>query len=575
MVLRRAYSIVWCVALAVGFACSGSSNDPRGDDDDDGAAGMSAGETSGGKGGGSGKGGSGGKGGGAATGGTSNEAGAGNVGVTGGSAGIAGGGAIGGGGAGAVAGLGGTAGSAGIAGTAGAGPMIPAEWTCTVLVYQNGTCDCGCGAPDPDCDNHEDLSECQMCTSFGSCNLKACPGDIDPADTTKCTPPPEGWTCSVSAYLDGVSCDCGCGIPDPDCDSEDVEACDVCDLNGSCAGGNCPSAIDPTDNSTCAVPEGWSCDVDEYADGRCHCGCGVLDSDCVSAASTACHVCWTGCASEGCPGPIDAEDNSICTGPPSSWNCDRAFFGDGSQCHCGCGALDPDCASSAIEDCERCNFEGSCSARACPGTIDPEDTAHCVRPEVPAEWTCPEYLFADGSQCDCGCGAVDLDCATTNINQCDRCYDGCGSHFCPGRVDPSDTSQCLEPPLGWVCDDGLYLDGYECNCGCGVLDPDCESALPSVCSYCSTYNGGCTNNCRDLLPMDNSRCEWSAPPDWTCDAEFYADQVCDCGCGARDSDCASGASSACTFCDAPGSCADGDCDLIADDDNAVCAEPVR
>ncbi len=569
MVLRRAYSIVWCVALALGFACSGSSHGNR-DDDDDGAAGMSAGDDGVGQGGSSGRGGSAGKAGRGGTAGSGQEAGNGNAGTLGGSAGISGGGGT----AGASA-SGGTVSVGGSAGTAGTGPTIPAEWTCSVLVYDNGACDCGCGAPDPDCENHDDVGECELCNSFGSCNLKSCPGDIDHDDTTKCTPPPPGWTCSVSAYLDGVSCDCGCGIHDPDCESDEVEACDVCDLNGSCAGGDCPSAIASSDNSSCEVPEGWICEVDDYADGWCHCGCGVLDPDCASADRVYCQVCWAGCSNEGCPGPIDAVDNTICTGAPSSWTCDVAFYRDGSQCHCGCGALDPDCDSAAIEDCERCNFPGSCSARACPGTINPEDTAHCVRPEVPEEWTCDDYYYGDGFQCDCGCGVVDVDCVTADINRCDNCSSGCGSNTCPGRVDPADISQCLEPPSTWVCTVSEYMDGYGCSCGCGAFDPDCESALPSACSYCATYNGGCTDDCRDLLPTDNSRCEWSPPTEWTCRAEFYADEVCDCGCGARDSDCASGAASACNYCDAPGSCAQGDCNLILEDDNALCAAAAR
>lgn len=562
MVLRRACSILVCVALAAGLACSGSSSGDDHGDDDDSAGAANAGET--GSGGSSGKGGKGGAGGTSVTGGTagsSNEAGGGNVGPMGGVAGVTG-----------VAGTGGSAGAAaigGFSGTAGTGPMPPMGWTCTPLVYENGACDCGCGAPDPDCDHHDDVSECALCNSFGSCNLKACPGDIDRADTTICRPPPEGWTCSVSAYEDGISCDCGCGIADPDCEGEGVEACHVCDLFGSCAGGNCPSSIDEDDNTQCNVPEGWTCRSDQYADGACHCGCGVLDSDCASASSSECDVCSSGCSNEFCPGPIDADDNTICTGAPNTWSCDRAFYRDGSQCHCGCGALDPDCASEALEACERCNFEGSCSARACPGTIDPEDIAHCARPDPPAEWTCDSYLYADGFQCDCGCGALDLDCPTADIDRCDACY-GCGSNLCPGRVDPSDIGQCVPPPDGWTCDALEYADGYTCNCGCGVLDPDCESASWSSCSFCSKDNGGCTYDCSDLDPDDNSRCADAAPPEWTCHQAYYSDQVCDCGCGALDADCTGPAPSACASCDAPGSCAEGDCDTIDAENNALC-----
>ena len=65
-------------------------------------------------------------------------------------------------------------------------------------------------------------------------------------------------------------------------------------------------------------------------------------------------------------------------------------------------------------------------------------------PPPPSEWSCNVAYYSDGEWCDCGCGALDPDCATPSYDSCEFCY-------CPGdvedcttnQVDHSDTSQCL------------------------------------------------------------------------------------------------------------------------------------
>jgi hypothetical protein len=253
---------------------------------------------------------------------------------------------------------------------------------------------------------------------------------------------------------------------------------------------------------------------------------------------------------------------------PSAWDCEDRFFGDGSLCHCGCGALDPDCESEELGSCDRCDFEGSCSVLACPGSIDPDDIAHCVLLQPPEGWTCYPFAYADGS-CDCGCGVVDIDCADDSLDACENCA-GCGTG-CPGRVLPTDTTRCTPVPEGWHCDGFMYADGSSCDCGCGLVDPDCETATAESCEYCLNYAGSCSlSYCEDIVPEDNSRCVGEAPPEWTCDAATYDDQACDCGCGAVDRDCA-GETSNCDLCNAPGSCADGDCARIDPENNAACS----
>lgn len=453
------------------------------------------------------------------------------------------------------------------------GTIIPGAWRCTVLAYGDGLCDCGCGAPDPDCSTHEDIGLCGRCDSYGSCSNQGCPGKIEPSDTTLCKQIPQEWTCSDAFYDDGEVCHCGCGALDPDCDDEGVEACDVCNAAAACSRGTCPSAVAEDENWRCDVPPEWECFAGYYGDDTCHCGCGIVDIDCASASRTDCVVCSSGCSDEVCPGPIDAEDNSICTGPPRTWNCDDRFYRDGSLCHCGCGALDPDCTSAELAACDACDMEGSCSAQPCPGTIDADDNAHCEHPPPPEGWTCSSFAYADGSTCDCGCGAPDLDCVDNDIDTCENCY-GCDGYNCWARLDPEDPTQCFLPPEAWHCDEWLYLDGYSCDCGCGAVDPDCESERGSICEYCRPYAGSCANdyNCSNIDPTNNARCDDDPPEEWTCNPDYYGDKACDCGCGVRDLDCASGDVGECDFCDAPGSCSTSVCPGTIDEtDNAVCA----
>lgn len=453
------------------------------------------------------------------------------------------------------------------------GVVVPSDWRCSSAAYVDGRCDCGCGAPDPDCES-DDLEACETCNVFGSCNRGPCPGKIDEDDTTECVPAPAGWTCANDLYFDQSTCHCGCGEVDADCESDDPAECDSCNSGGSCSAGICPGSIHPEDNTICDLPEAWICPAWTYGNGVCNCGCGVLDRDCESESIEACDTCSGGCSNEGCPGIIDVEDNTICTGVPAAWSCADRFYGDGSLCHCGCGVLDPDCASTDGDVCDRCGFEGSCSRQECPGTIDPDDNTSCRRPDPPADWICGYYSYGDGYSCDCGCGAVDIDCRTDSIDECTNCG-VCGSYRCPGRVDPDDIGACLPAPEGWTCHDSQYGDGYNCDCGCHIPDPDCESELRSACDVCSPYSGSCVDDysCRGLDPENNARCTDSAPDTWTCDVDTYGDGACDCGCGVRDLDCESSGIGACEFCDLEGSCSEDNCPgTIDEEDNSICSE---
>jgi hypothetical protein len=465
----------------------------------------------------------------------------------------------------------GAGGVAGLAGAAGGVPALvaPAGWTCGGSAYGDGRCDCGCGVADPDCAQH-DLAHCEVCDRGGSCNLAACPGRVDPGNVTACLPPPAGWTCTPATYADGHQCECGCGIPDPDCADGTLASCDDCLAQGSCASGLCPSSILADDNAHCGIPARWICPASSWGDGVCDCGCGVLDPDCPDASAASCQNCdQSSCSPFACT-TIQPADNAHCTVPPFTWQCSPRLYGDGARCDCGCGAVDPDCASQGLEACDRCDDPGACSVKACPGIVDPASNAHCQVPPTPPGWTCGPGTYGDGNACDCGCGIPDVDCRTSDPSICVRCLECGGDGKCAGTIEPADTTQCAPPPAGWTCSAAAYRN-ISCDCGCGIPDPMCQGI--HVLYVCENFPvEGCSGGKKAHVdPSDNSRCIVTIPAGWTCDRSFYDDGLCDCGCGALDLDCAANDVSACDSCNGAGSCSAGACPgSIAPADIAHC-----
>lgn len=181
-------------------------------------------------------------------------------------------------------------------------------------------------------------------------------------------------------------------------------------------------------------------------------------------------------------------------------------------------------------------------------------------PVVPAEWTCDKNLYGDSS-CDCGCGAVDIDCAGNASTNCD-------TNQCPAsnKPDNAENWKCVPVPAGWLCGPTYYGDGM-CQCGCGVIDEDCTTGQASECTDSTCPTG--------VDPVDgmNWLCT-GVPAAWTCNQGFYGDGDCDCGCGAVDSDCADANVGSCKYCDDLGSCNTAMCPgTINATNNAVCTTP--
>ncbi len=255
----------------------------------------------------------------------------------------------------------------------------------------------------------------------------------------------------------------------------------------------------------------WTCDAAAYGDNICDCGCGSHDPACDSSPS-----CSDGTSSDCCqkylaPGScvwtegnrwpysaIRSNDNTGClTGTPVGWTCPESTYGNGS-CDCGCGVDDIDCAGG--KPCENdCSALGSCSFLDGCSVIDSGAPSQCT--EKVAGWTCPLANYADGSTCDCGCGAPDPDC--NNKSACERCDVGsCADPALGCAAIASDWSKCTS---GWTCDFEFYGDGY-CDCGCGIVDIDCVTPNVDLCTSCGVP-GSCATNCSALVPNNSALCK--------------------------------------------------------------------
>jgi hypothetical protein len=225
----------------------------------------------------------------------------------------------------------------------------------------DATCDPACYTPD--------------------CNFDG--GDCTPAE----------WTCDPATFTRGDGCHCGCGAADLDCADATINSCH---FNG-CPEGMLPSA---TNNAECVPPAGWACDAQNYAsDDGCDCGCGEGDPDCASPLLSACNYSW-------CPEGYlpDENDNRVCVGAGPT------------ECA-------PGCAPSWVGD-NQC--DAACNTEACQ-----YDLGDCASQTI--TWACSTCHYGTNDGCDCGCGAVDPDCASAEVLSCD--YSHCPEGYYPDSYD--------------------------------------------------------------------------------------------------------------------------------------------
>jgi hypothetical protein len=183
----------------------------------------------------------------------------------------------------------------------------------------------------------------------------------------------------------------------------------------------------------------------------------------------------------------------------------------------------------------------------CPGDCD--DGVECTID------SCVMGLCAhDDSACEC---SADEDCADPEAAACvafscdtnRTCV--VDSAACPCSVDEdcADADPCTEQACVRNACFSSILVGSPCDDGLSCTTPDLCQADGS----CAGDEAACIN----------------VPAAWTCSSLFFADERCDCGCGAQDIDCNGASALDCDVCNALGSCATT-CADISPTDNAVC-----
>lgn len=103
---------------------------------------------------------------------------------------------------------------------------------------------------------------------------------------------------------------------------------------------------------------------------------------------------------------------------------------------------------------------------------------------VPSEWRCPPEAYGDGFSCECGCGIADPDCGDPAARS--RCH----GNYCPAGQVPLAFSPGVCAPN--TCGDGFVLKGVEaCDDGPGPgCDENCQEVAPGY--RCSGLGGGCS-----------------------------------------------------------------------------------
>ncbi len=177
---------------------------------------------------------------------------------------------------------------------------------------------------------------------------------------------------------------------------------------------------------------------------------------------------------------------------------------------------------------------------------------------APAEWTCDPYYYDDKVDCDCaGCGVVDVDC-TNDLPPID-CFEG--------QTCNTTTLVCEGTPTAWTCDPSQFNGGAGngCDCNCGMLDPDCD-LMPAEPDEGCMAGETCNDSSGACVPA-----AWTCDVDYF-DTGLSVD--CDCGCGVLDPDCADATSASCDYCNDIGSCAESAADCasapINATNNAIC-----
>eukprot|EP01125_Pyxidicula_operculata_P006044 TRINITY_DN2112_c0_g1_i1.p1 TRINITY_DN2112_c0_g1~~TRINITY_DN2112_c0_g1_i1.p1 ORF type:complete len:5362 (-),score=1028.24 TRINITY_DN2112_c0_g1_i1:87-16172(-) len=277
----------------------------------------------------------------------------------------------------------------------------------------------------------------------------------------------------------------------------------------------------------------------------------------------------------------DCDDINECA--TGNGGCEQNCINSNGSYTCSCNNgydLAPD--GKGCQDVDECQIPGACD-QICTNTI--------------GSYTCScnagYRLNLNGRTCD------DINECSTNNGGCKQiCLNTIGSYSCScnagyilnGSFDCSDTNECLTNNGGCnqICQN--TIGSYQCSCNSGyTLGPDMKTCnninecltnnggcdqicIDSAGSYscscnsgyllvnstkcvdineCLTNNGGCSQFCNNTIGSYFCSCKtalgYTLGPDqktciivgWTCNDTFYGqNDICDCGCGLVDPDCA-------------------------------------
>lgn len=185
-------------------------------------------------------------------------------------------------------------------------------------------------------------------------------------------------------------------------------------------------------------------------------------------------------------------------------SCDGSVCGD-DGCGGTCGACEEDAAPYCVSGVCVAECTPDCDGKSCGGDGCGGTCGECAGGEqcspgagrcVTADWLCDGALYQDGVFCDCGCGEADPDCETSDrVRGCDKILATCdASNQCEGGYEVS----------AWTCPLGALGDGVECNCGCGIPDPDCAQELNPVVG-CGGNACNPDGTCAECVPRCDGR----------------------------------------------------------------------
>ena len=178
---------------------------------------------------------------------------------------------------------------------------------------------------------------------------------------------------------------------------------------------------------------------------------------------------------------------------PATWTCDPTYYGAADGCDCGCGDLDPDCPDATAASCEYCDGCGIVGG-SCADAVEADDNSTCT----PSN--CGDGAVQGGEVCD-GAAPEGATCADFGF--------AAGTLSCAASTCNADLSACTGGPMaGWTCPAGYYGAGDGCDCGCGVVDPDCMDATAGSCEYCGAI-GSCMTigaACDTVNATNNALC---------------------------------------------------------------------